>query len=60
MKNFTSLAVVALLLWLNLRRHETGLTEGEIIYSDVDDGSGLIVTDWSVGRIMWHHELAAP
>jgi CRISPR/Cas system-associated exonuclease Cas4 (RecB family) len=26
------LAVVALLLWLNLRRRETGLTEGEIVY----------------------------
>jgi CRISPR/Cas system-associated exonuclease Cas4 (RecB family) len=26
------LAVVALLLWLNLRRHQTALTEGEIVY----------------------------
>jgi CRISPR-associated protein Cas4 len=26
------LAVVALLLWINLRRHQIGLTEGEIVY----------------------------
>ena len=45
-----TLTVVALLLWLNLRRHETGLTKAKIIYTDDDDETLVSHRHRLVGR----------